>query len=103
MTVLGSDIVLYHTVGIDASLTYLVSQGLAYLLYPMLMSTSPDTCFFFIFFYLYDIAYDSHDHYKCIATRKLFFLGGVAIIIGLIGMELFESTAIQFGMDQMLH
>ena len=46
MTVLGSDIILYHTVGIDASLTYLVSQGLAYLLYPMLMSTLPDTCFF---------------------------------------------------------
>ena len=36
MTVLGSEIILYHTVGIDASLTYLVSQGLAYLLYPML-------------------------------------------------------------------
>ena len=36
MTVIGSDIILYHTVAIDGSLTYLVSQAMAYLLYSFL-------------------------------------------------------------------
>ena len=31
-----------------------------------------------------------------------FFLGGLSFLVGLLGMGLFESTAIQFGMDQML-
>ena len=35
-------------------------------------------------------------------ARSLFVLAGVALIIGLLGLGFFESTAIQFGMDQML-
>ena len=34
--------------------------------------------------------------------RALYILGGLGITVGLIGIGLFESTAIQFGMDQML-
>ena len=35
-------------------------------------------------------------------ARPLFVISGVGLIIGLIRQGLFESTAIQFGMDQML-
>ena len=34
-------------------------------------------------------------------ARPLLYLGGVSILIGLISLGMFESTAIQFGMDQM--
>ena len=34
--------------------------------------------------------------------RVLFIFTGLSISVGLIGIGLFESTAIQFGMDQML-
>ena len=34
--------------------------------------------------------------------REIFILGGIGIVIGLAGIGLFESTAIQFGMDQMM-
>ena len=34
--------------------------------------------------------------------REIFILGAIGVIIGLIGIGLFESTAIQFGMDQMM-
>ena len=35
-------------------------------------------------------------------VRLLFVIPGVALTIGILGLGLFESTAIQFGMDQML-
>ena len=36
MSVIGSDIALYHTVAHDGTLVYLLSQAVAYLLYPLL-------------------------------------------------------------------
>ena len=38
----------------------------------------------------------------CNEHREIFILGGIGVIICLIGIGLFESTAIQFGMDQMM-
>ena len=35
-------------------------------------------------------------------TRQYLYLSGSALVIGLLGLGMFESTAIQFGMDQML-
>ena len=110
MSMIGSDICFFHTVYNDGMLAFLISQSVAYLLYPllgwladvyftrykfalfsfitMIVSTvlmSASTVLFLRFF-----------HY-----RSLFFLGGVCLVIGLIAMGLFESTATQFGMDQM--
>ena len=39
---------------------------------------------------------------KFTEDRTLFIFEGLSISVGLIGIGLFESTAIQFGMDQML-
>ena len=36
MTVIGSDILLYHTVAHDGTLVYLLTQAVTYLLYPLL-------------------------------------------------------------------
>ena len=112
MTVIGSDIAFYHTVAIDGSLTYFMSQGAAYLLYPFLgwLADVYFTRYKFILFSLiamivavlliitasalFIVYYE--------ARAALFALGGVAVIIGLIGLGSFESTVIQFGMDQML-
>ena len=111
MTVVGSDIVLYHTVAHDGTLVYLLTQAVTYLLYPLLgwladvyFSRYKFVLFSFIativatlltiitsvlFMYIYEY-------------REIFILGGIGIVIGLTGIGLFESTAIQFGMDQMM-
>ena len=111
MTVIGSDIILYHTVAIDGSLTYLVSQAMAYLLYPFLgwLADVYFTRYKFIIFSV--IAMIVATVLMIVAAvllivfsevRALFALVGVSMIVGLIGMGSFESTVIQFGMDQML-
>ena len=44
MTVIGSDVVLYHAVDKNGTLFFLVSQGVAYLMYPLL-GWLADVCF----------------------------------------------------------
>ena len=111
MTIVGSDISFYHTVSKDGTFAYLVSQSLAYLLYPLL-GWLADVYFTRYKFILYSfvvmimatllmiIASGLFFHFT--EDRALYILGGLGITVGLIGIGLFESTAIQFGMDQML-
>ena len=111
MSVIGSDAVLYHTAHEDGALVYLVSEAVAYLLYPllgwmadvhftrykfvkfsfiiMIVVTILMITVIFLFLHFYNV-------------RALFYLGGLSILIGIFAIWLFESTAIQFGMDQML-
>ena len=111
LTVIGSDIAFFHTVNDDGVLAYLLTQGMAYLLYPLLgwladvyftrykfvllgtITTVVSTVLIIISASLF-LAYPN--------ARAIFVLAGVAIAIGLVGLGMFESTAIQFGMDQML-
>ena len=111
MTMIGSDISLFHTVNLDGTLAYLLSQAVAYLTYPLLgwLADVYFTRYKFIllsyitmivgtiFMITTAIVFIEFNH-----ARALFLLGGLSLGIGLIGMGLFESTAIQFGMDQML-
>ena len=110
-TALGSDIYLYHTVGLDAAVVFLVSQAVAYLLYPLLgwLADVYFTRYKFIAFSFVLMIVTSllligtaSLFINFTAARLLYLLAGVSLIIGLVGMGAFESTAIQFGMDQML-
>ena len=107
---------MYHTIRVSGTLSYLVSQAIAYLLYPFLG-------------WLADVYFTRYKFVKysfigmitgCIlmcacATAALkvsepkdhihsYFLalGGLSLVICLVSSGMFESTAIQFGMDQML-
>ena len=113
LTVIGSDIGLFHTFTSFASLAYLVSQAVAYLLYPLLgwLADVYFTRYNFIkFSFVTMIAttiimvIGASMYLKFPGSMTLIYstLGGVSTIICLVGMGLFESTAIQFGMDQML-
>ena len=111
MSVVGSDICFYHTINKDGTLSFLVSQSLAYLLYPLL-GWLADVYFTRYKFILYSfITMIMAVFFLIILTalflnfnrdRVLFIFTGLSISVGLIGIGLFESTAIQFGMDQML-
>ena len=111
MSVVGSDICFYHTINKDGTLSFLVSQSLAYLLYPLL-GWLADVYFTRYKFILYSfITMIMAMFFLIILTalflnfnrdRVLFIFTGLSISVGLIGIGLFESTAIQFGMDQML-
>ena len=112
MTMIGSDVGFFHTVNKDGTLAYFISQAVAYLLYPLLgwladvyftrykfilssfITMIVGTVFMILTAALF-IAFNN-------ARAVLFILGGLSLNICLIGMGLFESTAIQFGMDQML-
>ena len=109
-TLIGFDTGIYHTLAIDGALTFLVSKGLAYLLYPvlgwladvyltrykfvtasfviLLFCTLPLVVFTYLFWKFEDLLY--------------VYLGAPFAALDLIGLGMFESTAIQFGMDQML-
>ena len=111
MTVAGSDIVLYHTVSHGGTLVYLLTQAVTYLLYPLLG-------------WLADVYFTRHKFalisfiaiilgtlvtiitsvlFMCFYEHKeIFILAGIGVVICLAGIGLFESTAIQFGMDQMM-
>ena len=111
MNVIGSDVVLYHTVIRNSTLSFLVSQSMAYLLYPLLgwLADVYFTRYKFVKFSFITIIMAS---ITLILVGSLFLkfpyeliiysLGGLSLFVGLIGIGLFESTAIQFGMDQML-
>ena len=110
MSMIGSDICFFHTVNKDGMLAFLISQSVAYLLYPLL-GWLADVYFtrykFALFSFIMMIVstvlmsaaaalFLNFNHY-----RSIFILSGVSLVIGLIAMGLFESTATQFGMDQM--
>ena len=110
MTVIGSDIVLYHAVALDGTLTLLVSQAVTYLLYPLLgwladvyfsrykfvLLSYTTVIFATLLIIIASVLFLYNEH------REIYILGGIGVIICLIGTGLFESTAIQFGMDQMM-
>ena len=110
MSMIGSDFCFYHTVNNDGMLAFLISQSVAYLFYPLLGWLAD------VYFTRYKFALSSFImmivctvltsasavlFLSFIHYRSLFFFGGVSLVIGLIAMGLFESTATQFGMDQM--
>ena len=111
MSMIGSDICFFHTVNVDGTLAFLASQAVAYLLYPLL-GWLADVYFTRYRFILLSFITMILGTVLLIAStalffnftyiRELFIPAGVSLIIGLVGMGLFESTAIQFGMDQML-
>ena len=110
-TVIGSDIGFYHQSGIDGNLSYLVGQTVAYLLYPLL-GWLADVYFtrykFILFSFITMIVVAvvmitiAGLFMKFSEVRSLYVLVGLTLSIGLIGLGFFKSTAIQFGMDQML-
>ena len=111
MTIVGSDICFYHTVDKDGTFSFLASQSLVYLLYPLL-GWLADVYFTRYKFILYSfitmilatllMILVAALLLEFIDDRQLFIFGGFSVAVGLIGIGLFESTAIQFGMDQML-
>ena len=111
MTIVGSDIIFYHTVDKDGTFAFLASQSLVYLLYPLL-GWLADVYFTRYKFILYSfitmilatllMILAAALLLEFIEDRQLFIFGGFSVSVGLIGIGLFESTAIQFGMDQML-
>ena len=111
MSLIGTNMVFFHTVNEDGALTYFLSQAVAYLLYPLL-GWLADVYFTRYKFILFSFITMIVTTVVMVTTatlfmfysyaRPLFVLAGVALIAGLLGLGLFESTAIQFGMDQML-
>ena len=111
MTIVGSDIFFYHAVDKDGTFAFLASQSLAYLLYPLLgwLADVYFTRYKFILYSFITMIIATLLMITAVALflefiedRKLFIFAGLSISVGLIGIGLFESTAIQFGMDQML-
>ena len=110
-TNVGFDFSFYHTIDQKGTLVYLVIQAIAYLLYPLLgwladvyFSRFKFVLFSFIAFIgvtllaiITSVLFLYYNEYE-----GLFVLGAIAAVFGLIGIGLFESTAIQFGMDQMM-
>ena len=108
----GSSVFLYHIIARSGIVIFLSCKAVSYLLYPLLgwMADVYFTRFKFVLFSFIAtilgsilgivtpvlvLQFPEHRH-------SLYYIGGGAIVVGLITMGLFESTAIQFGMDQML-
>ena len=110
VTVIGSDVILYHTAGKISKIIYLILQGVVYLLYPFLgwlsdvyITRYRSVLFSFIIMIVGSVPMMlAGTLYALIHHFLLFYVAEFSIIIGLFGLGLFESTAIQFGMDQML-
>ena len=110
-TIIGLDAVIYHTVRRDGDVIYQVSQGVAYLLYPLL-GWLADVYFTRYKFVIASFIILILSTLPMVTSTLLYllsgslhqylYLGGSAIVIGLFGLGLFESTAIQLGMDQMM-
>ena len=114
MTLIGSDNEFYHTTHRSASLTLLASQAVGYLFYPLLgwLADVYFTRFKFILFsfitmivttvIMITMALSVIYVGSTVVNEASLFVGCLALIFGVIAVGLFESTAIQFGMDQML-
>ena len=110
VTVIGSDVILYHTAGSRSRFMVLILQGVVYLLYPFLGWLS-DVCitryrsvlFSFIIMIVGSIPMIIAATLYALTHHFAFmYIAALSIVIGVFGLGLFESTAIQFGMDQML-
>ena len=108
----GVDIFLFHTTENTGIILLLSCKAVSYLLYPLL-GWMADVCFTrykfvlfsFIAMILASILAILSSVFSIIFPQYHFYLYyplGFSVIIALIGIGLFESTAIQFGMDQML-
>ena len=110
---IGSDNVYFHVQQNIASVILLVSQGSAYLLYPLLgwLADVHFTRYKFVrtAFVLLLIGCTSlvivvvsnlllHEQYMYL----LYAIGGIFMMLCLFALGMFEATAVQFGMDQML-
>ena len=111
VSVIGSDFPFFHTERQDGVLAFLISQSVAYLLYPLLgwLADVYFTRYKFILLSFILMIVGTVISIVALALsasfiydRGLFLFAGLALAIVLISMGLFESTAIQFGMDQML-
>ena len=111
MNVLGSDTALYHTASEVGTIVYFLSQSIAYLLYPLLgwLADVYFTRYKFVRFSFISIIMGSIlmvtvaiFHMKYTNSIVVIAVEGISMFICLIAMGSFESTAIQFGMDQML-
>ena len=109
-TLIGFDTGIYHTLASDGVLTFLVSKGLAYLLYPVLgwLADVYLTRYKFIIASFLALLFGAFPMVALILifwklNQSLYlYMTAPFAIINLIGLGMFESTAIQFGMDQML-
>ena len=111
MNTIASDMIYYHLSKLDGTLIFLVSQTLAYLLYPLLGWLAD------VYFSRYKLVLLSSltmiaGTLLMMATaamllafpqmRSLFLVAGLSVIVVVLGIGLLESTVIQFGMDQLL-
>ena len=100
MIVTGSNTALYHTVNDDGTLAYMVSQSVAYLLYPLLGWLAD------VYFSRYKLVLVSFITMMVATilmiitvsifmsfpkTRTFYISRGLSLLISLIGFELFES------------
>ena len=108
----GSDVLLSRSLAKSGTIIYLSCKAVSYLLYPLL-GWMADVYFTRYKFMLFSFIATILGSTLGIVTSalilqfpeyhlNLYYLAGLAIVVGLIAIGLFESTAIQFGMDQML-
>ena len=108
----GFDVFFPRMVAKGGTIIYFSCKAVSYLLYPLL-GWMADVCFTRYKFVLFSFIATILGSTLGIVTSalilefpeyrlSLFYLAGLVIVIALIAIGLFESTAIQFGMDQML-
>ena len=120
MSVVGSNTLLYHTIKVNGTLCFLVSQTVAYLLYPLLgwLADVYFTRYKFVKYSFIAMLLGSllmcacgveilvtgllHLQPKDHISNYILIPAGISLVSCLVSLGLFESTAIQFGMDQML-
>ena len=110
VTGIGSDMILYHTARQSINVNYLILQGLTFMLYPFLgwltdvyITRYRSVLLSFILMIMGSVPILlASILYIVTQYFDIFFIGELSIIISLFGLGLFQSTAIQFGMDQML-
>ena len=112
VSLVGADISLFHTLGRNGTIILSCCKALSYLLYPLL-GWMADVRFTRYKFVLFSFIATIIGSILSIATSALvitfpqellllYYPAGLMVIIFLIAIGLFESTAIQLGMDQML-
>ena len=111
ISVIGSDNFLYHTLGRDGAVSILLSLAVAFLLYPLLgwLADVYFTRYKFILFSFITVIVGSILFIASVALftkytniRQLYIAEGLSVAVCILGLGIFQSTAIQFGMDQML-
>ena len=112
MSLVGADISLFHALGRNGAIILSCCKALSYLLYPLL-GWMADVRFTRYKFVLFSFIASIIGSILAITASALvitfpqerlllYYPAGLLVIIFLIAIGLFESTAIQLGMDQML-